>query len=87
MSTSLNFSLDSVLVQDRKSSGYTAFFKQFPEVIAEGNSEQEALTNLVNTLHDALDYKAKNHEEISIPGFNVIEKSIDFNVNGNVAFA
>lgn len=86
MPNQLNFSLDSVLVQDIKSGGFTAFFKQFPDVIAEGDTEDKALINLVNLLHDVLDYKSKQ-EDLAMPSGNVIEKSINFNVNGNFAIA
>lgn len=76
-----NFSLISILVQDPKSMGYTAFFKQFPEVLAEGKDEDEALRNLILILQDSLQFKAAQVDEIDMPAGKVTQKSINFSTN------
>lgn len=38
--------LQAILIPDKKLGGFTAYFERFPEVIAEGDSEDEALQNL-----------------------------------------
>ena len=36
---------NAVLVQDIKIGGYTAYFKQLPNIIAEGDTDNEAMKN------------------------------------------
>ena len=40
-----NLSLKIILVEDEKVGGFTAFFSVFPNVIAEGQTEDEAQQN------------------------------------------
>jgi len=49
-----NLSLDCIMVEDPKIGGYTAFFKQFPNIISEGETVKEAKDNLINAIYDAL---------------------------------
>ena len=57
MSTHPQFSLTGILVKDPGSGRFTAYFAQFPDVIAEGNNEDEASENLIDTLQVVFDYK------------------------------
>lgn len=41
-----NIELQAILIPDKQLGGFTAYFERFPEVIAEGNSEDEAIQNL-----------------------------------------
>ncbi len=41
-----NFELITVLIPDEKTGYFSAFFAQFPEVIAQGGTENEAQNNL-----------------------------------------
>ena len=45
-----NISITGILIQDPIDNGYTAYFAEFPEVVAEGDSEMEAKQNLHNAL-------------------------------------
>jgi predicted RNase H-like HicB family nuclease len=81
MNQQQTISLTSIFVQDPKSKGFTVFFKQFPEVLAEGKDEDEALRNLINILQDSWQYKASHCEEIDVPHGKVIEKSVNFSTN------
>ncbi|NLZ31333.1 MAG: hypothetical protein GX885_11455 [Methanomicrobiales archaeon] len=53
------FTLDAILEEDPTLGGFTAFFKQFPNIITEGETEEEAIQNLLNALHDVFVYKTE----------------------------
>lgn len=57
-----NFSIpvNVMMVQDSEMEGYTVFFSQFPNIITEGNAENEAMDNLINAVHDGVKYKSRN---------------------------
>jgi predicted RNase H-like HicB family nuclease len=72
-------SLDAILVRDRNFNGFTAYFKQFPNIVAEGEDQDRAMENLFNALHDYLKY-----ESVTAPkecGEEVIEKSFSLESN------
>ena len=75
---SIKLSFNSILVQDPTTKGYTAFFKEFPEIIAEGDTEDHALLNLIHTLQDVFEYKSKQTQTIDFPDTQIIEKPINF---------
>ena len=72
-------SFNAILVQDKSHNGFTAYFKQFPNIIAEGDNEQDALKNLFNALHDVFKHKS---DSASTPKqfdhLKVVERSVDF---------
>lgn len=70
--------LTIILVQDPKIDGYTAYFKQFQDIIAEGDTEDEAERNLLNAVHDVFIYQSGIADESIDPSFNVSKKSINF---------
>lgn len=43
-----------IYVKDMEIGGYTAYFKEFPNVITQGETRKEARKNLWNTLHDVI---------------------------------
>ena len=45
-------------IEDQKQGGYSGYFKQFPNIFAEGDTEHELITNLFNALHNIFDYEA-----------------------------
>jgi predicted RNase H-like HicB family nuclease len=51
--------LNCVLIQDPSDGGYTAFFAEFPDVIAEGDNENEAQHNLMSTMMAASMHKVQ----------------------------
>jgi len=46
-----------IYVEDEKIGGYTVFFKEFPNIIAEGETKEDALDNIIRTVHDVFKYK------------------------------
>ena len=53
--------LTGIFVQDPETKGFTAFFAQFPNIIAEGSNEEEATKNLMHTLKVVFEHQ-KNEE-------------------------
>jgi predicted RNase H-like HicB family nuclease len=45
-----------IYVQDPSVGGYTAFLSDFPEIVTEGETIEEAQQNLWNTIFDVLKY-------------------------------
>lgn len=52
----LTIPVTPIYVEDPQG-GFTAFFKEFPNVISEGETEEQALWNLQKTMHDVYSYK------------------------------
>jgi len=50
-------SLTGVLIQDANGGGFTAFFAEFPEAVAEGETESEVQKNLFEALSNVLEVK------------------------------
>jgi predicted RNase H-like HicB family nuclease len=48
-----------IYVRDPKQGGFTGFFKDFPNIITEGETIDEAQKNLWNTIYDVLKYHIK----------------------------
>ena len=60
MSTN-NIELTGIFVKDPNDNGYTAFFAQLPNIIAEGDTENEATENLIHTVQTVFQHQ-KNME-------------------------
>lgn len=46
-----------ILVEDKSIDGFTIYFKEFPDIITQGETKEEALQNLKNTVFDVFKYK------------------------------
>ena len=73
----LKFSFTCVMVEDPKLGGYTAFFKQIPNIIAEGESSDEAFENLMNALHDVFQYQKDKEVENFGTEFNIQQTDVN----------
>ena len=51
------FTLDIFLIEDKELGGYSAFFAQFPNIMAEGENEEEAIKNLNVLVHDVFQHQ------------------------------
>ena len=68
---------DLIMIEDQKQGGYSGYFKQFPNVFAEGDTEHELITNLFNALHDIFDYEvSKVANDLKSNDSKVTKKSI-----------
>jgi predicted RNase H-like HicB family nuclease len=70
--------LTLILVEDSKLGGYTAFFRQLPDIISQGETEKEALQNLMNTVHDVFMFKSKHNDEGIDSSMHIIKRSVNF---------
>jgi predicted RNase H-like HicB family nuclease len=53
----VEISLTPIFVEDFRLGGYTVYFKEFPDIISEGETQDEALKNIKNTVFDVFKYK------------------------------
>ena len=49
--------LTPIFVEDLKVGGFTVYFKEFPDIISQGETQKEALENIKNTVYDVFKYK------------------------------
>lgn len=59
--------LNAVFVEAQEG-GYTGYFVEFPEAIAEGENQAEVETNLVEALKMVLEYKKEANENAYFEG-------------------
>jgi predicted RNase H-like HicB family nuclease len=69
--------LTGVFVQDPASNGFTAFFAQFPNIIAEGDTEEEATQNLIETVKTVFEHQKNNNTGDRTNTQNVITKPFE----------
>jgi len=67
MKTNETLNFTAVLVQDPFDGGYTAFFEQFPQAIAEGATDEEALANLKRSMIVMMDFNKEDVEDNIMP--------------------
>lgn len=70
MKTSEKLNFTAVLVQDPYDKGYTAFFEEFPQAIAEGDTDQQALTNLKRAMMVMMEFNKEDVEDSIMPDIN-----------------
>jgi predicted RNase H-like HicB family nuclease len=51
--------ITGILIKDPNDQGYTGFFREFPEVIAEGDTKEATKNNLIDNLNYILEYKRR----------------------------
>jgi len=74
--------LTAMLVKDKKSNGFSAFFAQFPEAIAYGSNQDEAMKNLLEVFKIMLlDKKQEMQQKMVSNGFNYLEKPYYLTLN------
>jgi hypothetical protein len=49
--------LTPIFVEDKNVGGFTAYFKEFPEIVTQGETTEDAIQNLRNTIYDVFKYK------------------------------
>ncbi len=70
-----SISLNAIMIQDKNDNGFTAYFKQFPNIIAEGENEKDVLRNLFDALHDVFKYKSQSESTpAEFNNLRVVEK-------------
>lgn len=73
--------LDAVFVEDPESKKFTAFFAQFPNIVAEGNNTEDATANLFKLMNTVFEHQ-KQEEELVLQN----SKGCDFGKVTTVPF-
>ena len=68
--------LTGIFVQDPQDKGFTAFFAQLPNIIAEGDNEEDATKNLIQTVQTVFEHQKNNGSLQS----NVITKQFNLSI-------
>lgn len=72
-----SISLTGILVQDRNERGFTAYFAEFPEAIADGKTKEEAQANLFEAFRTMLEAR-----KTDVPGLfqddSITEQKFEF---------
>jgi predicted RNase H-like HicB family nuclease len=53
----IEISVTPIVVEDLNVGGFTAYFKEFPDIVSEGENMTLALLNLTNTVFDVFKHK------------------------------
>jgi len=56
-------SITGVMIQDPDSHGYTAYFAEFPEVIAQGTDLENAKSNLLLAFKSMIEFKSEEAQD------------------------
>lgn len=85
MDSNKHITLTAILIPDEKSSGFTGFFAEMPEVITQGTSQEDTEKNLFTALQTMLQFhkgernlETGNKQDYSKP--NIITKEFDLAV-------
>ena len=71
--------IHGILIQDPKDGGFTSLLAEFPEVIAEGETEQEAHENLMHAFKTILAFKREEFDaDHSYQGINIKQQTFNF---------
>lgn len=70
-------SITGVVIQDPGGNGYTAYFAEFPEVIAQGDTEDEAIINAFDALKVIFDFRKEEYENEPEINAGITRKSFD----------
>jgi len=73
---SSRFQLTIILVQNPKTKSYTAYFKQIPDIITEGNNEKEAIRNIFKAVSDVVSYQDEIKNITVGKDLKILKKSI-----------
>lgn len=72
-----NIELTGIFVKDAGDNGYTAFFAQFPNIIAEGDTEEEATENLIHTVQTVFQHQ----KNLQLNQSNIITKQFNLSLS------
>jgi len=56
-------SIRGIMMKDQKSHGFTAYFAEFPEVVAQGKSLKDAKMNLIDAFKSMIEFKSVEAQE------------------------
>lgn len=71
------FQIDIVMVKDPKLGGFTGHLAQFPNIITEGETEEDTIQNIMAAFHDIMIFK-KDKKDSEVTEDNIIRRSVSF---------
>lgn len=74
----VTISLTGILIQDKSEKGFTAYFAEFPEAIADGKDEEEAQANLFEAFKIMLETRKLESYESDKKSGGIIQQNYDF---------
>lgn len=74
----VTFNLTGILIKDKGERGFTAYFAEFPEAIADGDTVNEAQQNLLDSFKLMLDTRRlESYNEDKLVG-GIIQQNFEF---------
>ncbi|OMP13044.1 hypothetical protein COLO4_02375 [Corchorus olitorius] len=66
------FSLTAVLIEDQHVGGFTAYIAEFPEAISEGDTKEEAFSNLLEgiSVDSGIQKRSRRDRRLHEPAFS-----------------
>lgn len=55
--------LNGIFIKDSETGGFTVFFAELPEIVAEGKTEKQALKNLISVMKAAMSEKISEFKQ------------------------
>lgn len=74
----VSFSLTAVVIKDKQERGFTAYFAEFPEAIADGSSLEDAHSNLIDAFKIMLESRRLENYSIDKSIGGITQQNIDF---------
>ena len=74
----VTFSLTGILIEDKTDRGYTAYFAEFPEAIADGATVEEAQSNLMNAFQIMLETRKLESYMMDKKADGIIQQNYQF---------
>jgi predicted RNase H-like HicB family nuclease len=79
MNKKFEINLTGVLIKDNENNGFTGYFAEMPEAIAEGDSPEETTINLFEALKSIFEFKKEEMQErLSYFGDNITTQPMKF---------
>jgi len=72
-----NFDITYVLVEDEKVGGFTCYFAQLPNIVAEGDTEEEAKENLRALVKAVFNHQKSSVASNLVKGHHVKTESVE----------
>jgi len=78
MNLTMKIDLDLVVIADEETHTFNAFFQEFPEVIADGSTKEEAISNLLHVFPCYLNQQRKKQSAFQHSAKNVNVNTLSF---------
>lgn len=74
----VTLNLTGIIIKDGEDRGYTAYFAEFPEAIADGVSEEDVKTNLVDAFKVMLETRKLESYQENLEMGGLIQENFQF---------